>query len=369
MTIVLLILAVGWLAYSNGANDNFKGVATLYGSATVGYRPALWWATLATVAGGMVSGVAAQRLFVVFSGDGLVPPSLVGTPELLITVGLASAITIFLATELGLPTSTTHALMGALLGAALVSSSGRIGWSLIADRFVASLMLSPVVALAMTAMLYAVLRRLRLAAGITRQTCVCVGSQAPHLVHVRLDGTAVLAASGLSISVGQTDNCLERYHGRVLGVDAQTIVDAVHYLSAGAVCFGRAMNDTPKIVALLVAAPTVNSSWGLAVVVMAMVLGGLLNARGVAETMSKRITDLNSGQGLTANLVTAVLVLLASPFGLPVSTTHVSCGAIFGIGLVNRAFQWKTVARILAAWVTTFPLAAAIGGVLFWLVR
>ncbi len=83
--------------------------------------------------------------------------------------------------------------------------------------------------------------------------------------------------------------------------------------------------------------------------------------------MSKRITDLNPGQGLTANLVTALLVLFASPLGLPVSTTHVSCGSIFGIGLVNRTLQWKTVAQILMAWVTTLPLAAIISGLLFWI--
>ena len=77
--------------------------------------------------------------------------------------------------------------------------------------------------------------------------------------------------------------------------------------------------------------------------------------------MSKNITSLNAGQGLTANMVTVLLVLAASRMGVPVSTTHVSCGAIFGIGLVNGERKWRTIARILATWMTTPPLGLALG--------
>jgi PiT family inorganic phosphate transporter len=81
----------------------------------------------------------------------------------------------------------------------------------------------------------------------------------------------------------------------------------------------------------------------------------------VAETLSRRITALNHGQGLTANLVTAGLVLGASHLGLPVSTTHVSTGAIFGIGAVNGQRNWRTIARILLTWIVTLPLGLALG--------
>lgn len=77
--------------------------------------------------------------------------------------------------------------------------------------------------------------------------------------------------------------------------------------------------------------------------------------------MSKGITPLNPGQGLTANLITSSLVLATSPLGLPLSTTHVSVGALFGIGLVTRQAKLKTIATILAAWVITLPLAASLG--------
>ena len=81
--------------------------------------------------------------------------------------------------------------------------------------------------------------------------------------------------------------------------------------------------------------------------------------------MSRRIADLNPGQGLTANLATAGLVLGASRLGLPVSTTHVSCGTIFGIGLVNRSARRRTIVQILLTWVTTQPLGFLLGGAFY----
>lgn len=70
---------------------------------------------------------------------------------------------------------------------------------------------------------------------------------------------------------------------------------------------------------------------------------------------------MNPGQGLTANLITSALVLAASPLGLPLSTTHVSVGALFGIGAVTKQAKWKTVAGIFAAWLVTLPVAALLG--------
>jgi PiT family inorganic phosphate transporter len=102
---------------------------------------------------------------------------------------------------------------------------------------------------------------------------------------------------------------------------------------------------------------------------MAIALGGILNARRVADTMSHRITAMNHGQGFTANLVTSVIVIGASRLGMPVSTTHVSCGALFGIGTITGQAGWRTIGRILMAWVTTLPLGAALGATTFLAIR
>ena len=134
----------------------------------------------------------------------------------------------------------------------------------------------------------------------------------------------------------------------------------MHYLSGGAVGFARGLNDTPKMVALLMAGEAVHPNIGLLLVAVAMALGGVLSARMVAETMSRKITRLNPGQGLTANLITAFMVTAASQLGLPVSTTHVSVGSLFGIGLVNGTARRNTILSILLAWVTTLPTAAVL---------
>jgi len=70
-------------------------------------------------------------------------------------------------------------------------------------------------------------------------------------------------------------------------------------------------------------------------------------------------------KGLTANLVTSVLVIFASKLGLPVSTTHVSCSSLFGIDAVTKKGNWGTIYQILLAWIITLPVAATFGAILF----
>lgn len=364
MTYFILLAIVMWLAYGNGANDNFKGVATLYGSGTAGFRQALGWATITTLAGSIASIILAERLVSVFSGSGLLPPALLGSGAVLATVGAAAAATIMLATLLGMPTSTTHALAGALLGIAWTTSSLSSPWPAFLKLFAAPLLLSPLFAISLTVIAYPLLHRFRLKAGITRDSCVCV-DEVPTVQEASPVGGALASVALPQLRMGTVQECGDRYEGGIVGVDAQTAVNAAHYLSAGAVSFSRAVNDTPKIAALLLASSAQNTYVALAAVTVAMAVGGLIQSRRVAVTMSTRITDLNPGQGLCANLVTAGLVLFASRLGVPVSTTHVSCGAIFGIGLVQRQARWKTIAAVVATWATTLPLAAVLGVCLY----
>ena len=102
-------------------------------------------------------------------------------------------------------------------------------------------------------------------------------------------------------------------------------------------------------------------------VAVAMAIGGLLNAKKVGEMMSKKITPMNSGQGFTANLITGLLVTTASIHGLPVSTTHVSVGSIFGIGTVTKKADFKVIQNILLSWLLTLPIAAICSAIIYWL--
>jgi PiT family inorganic phosphate transporter len=305
--IALLLLAVAFVAYTNGANANFKGVASLYGSGTAGFRTTLLWGTATTLAGSLTAVFLAGDMVKKFSGKGLVPDTLTAAPDFLLAVALAAALTSFLATRLGFPVSTTHALTGALLGAGLASGDHTVHWGALGKNFLQPLFLSPLLAVAAGAVVYLVLKSARLAPDHRTRT-----------------------------------------------------LDALHFLSGGAASFARGLNDAPKMAALLLVVPGLEVRWGIVGVAVVMALGALLDARRVAETLARKITGMNPGQGFAANMATAALVTTASWNALPVSTTHVSVGALLGIGITTRQAHWPMVAQIFAAWVTTVPCAAAL---------
>jgi PiT family inorganic phosphate transporter len=142
----------------------------------------------------------------------------------------------------------------------------------------------------------------------------------------------------------------------------------MHIMSAVAICFARAVNDTPKLAALMLGAGILSSVNSALAATTAMVLGGWLLSRRVAETMSLKISDISPVQGTMANLVTATLVLAASRFSLPVSTTHVSVGSIIGSGAAAGRLELSTVRNILLSWVVTLPLSALIAAIAGWFV-
>src|SRR5215218_135633 len=164
MLIALLFLIVCFLAWSNGANDNFKGVASLYGSRTCGYRVAITWATATTAAGSLTAIVLAQELMKRFSGKGLVPDALTTEPAFLLAVALATGATVMLATRLGFPISTTHGLTGALVGAGLVNAPGAVNFAALGKNFITPLLLSPLLAIMVGGLLYILFRAMRRAA-------------------------------------------------------------------------------------------------------------------------------------------------------------------------------------------------------------
>src|SRR5437867_6778247 len=121
MFFAVLFLATCFLAYSNGANDNFKGVASLFGSRTCGYHAAITWATITTFAGSIMSIFLAQTLLKKFSGKGIMPDQFVGSEYFVLTVAVGAGLTVILATLTGFPISTTHALTGAIIGCGFVA--------------------------------------------------------------------------------------------------------------------------------------------------------------------------------------------------------------------------------------------------------
>jgi PiT family inorganic phosphate transporter len=131
------------------------------------------------------------------------------------------------------------------------------------------------------------------------------------------------------------------------------------------VCFARGLNDTPKVAALLNGVVGLSEKRSMLLILLLMAAGGMISARLVADTLANKITGMNPGQGFTANLATSILTTTASFHGLPVSTTHVSVGALLGIGITNRQAKWKTVIPVLLAWVVTLPSAAVLSALIF----
>jgi PiT family inorganic phosphate transporter len=170
--------------------------------------------------------------------------------------------------------------------------------------------------------------------------------------------------TGIPLTVAEMETCRLTYGGHWMGTSVQTIMDRLHEGSAFSLGFARALNDTPKVLALLVAAgwSRIDLQLSLVVIASAMAIGGWFRARRVAETLSHRITSLTHGQGLLANGVASSLVIGASLLGSPVSTTHVSTGALIGIGMWNDTTEWRMISGILTAWLATLPMAAALAG-------
>ena len=377
MLLLLIFAATLFVAYANGANDNFKGVATLYGSGVATYKQAITLATASTLAGSVSSVFLAAELVRMFSGTGLVPNAVAASPHFLLAVAIGAGCTVILATLLAFPISTTHGLTGALVGAGAVAAGRELNLGVLGGAFFLPLLLSPLVALTLTVMGYRLLRGFSASRREREASCVCVGEEwvampmpAPSLALARVSASAVaLPTTRLTASIGSTADCATRYPGRVWGVSVQRLLTAAHFVSAAVLSFARGLNDTPKIVALMVVVQALDIRLGMLAVALAMAAGGLLNARKVAHTMSRKIASMSDGQAFTANLITGALVIAASRFGLPVSTTHVSVGAISGVGVVNGSVNASVLRNIVLSWVLTLPIAAAIAALAWWIIR
>ena len=174
------------------------------------------------------------------------------------------------------------------------------------------------------------------------------------------DGAALLEAAGASLRVGERQDCEERYHGQLVGIDAQQAIGGAHLLSASLVGFARGLNDTPKILGLMLGLGIASPKLGALAIAAATTLGGWLAALRVADTLAMKITPMTPAEGLAVNLAISLLVIGASRLGLPVSTTHVSTGGIFGIGAVSGGLHRRVASEVVMAWVVTLPVAAVL---------
>lgn len=354
------LAAVAGVAFLNGANDVSRSIATLVGAGVHDYRKATLLGTIATTVGAALAGWLAWRMVTAFT-QGWFADSVSLSPTFALAVPLAAILWLSLVTRLGIPVSTTHSLVGALLGSGIIAyGASHVVWQKVATRILLPLAVSPLVALAIALALYCLLGRLG-----AENPCLCVGTAVPELdAEAKGEVIAQVAARRVSVFVASAQTCRQFLQAR-FGITA----DHVHIVSAVLIAVARALNDAPKIVALGVLVMN-NHHASLpifGIVAVAMGLGSWLASYQVTQTLAEKVTHFDHRSGLAANLTISLLVSVCANLGLPVSTTHVSGGAIIGAGISKgvRSVYWDMVLNIVLAWCVTLPMCALTAAALY----
>lgn len=321
ITTILGMTAAAGLAFANGANDISKSIATLVGSGESGYRKAVVVTSLAVAAGAVLASAWAVKMTLLFTSGMLAPQVQLNQTFALAILGGAVG-WVLLAARLGLPVSTTHAIVGAtVLTGVYAFGFGEVLWGSVLRKVALPLLLSPLAAFGGSWLAFRFLDWL-----CRRKYCL---------------------------------NC-----------------HWAHWASAVSSGFARGLNDTPKIAALgfffyavLDPAATVAPRWFFLVLAAANAAGGIVMGLRVTETLAHKVTKMDHLEGFAANLASTALVVGTALQGYPVSTTHVSGSAIMAIGLRGggAGLNMAAVGRIAAAWLVTVPTAGALGVAVYWI--
>ncbi len=359
MFVVVLVLAIAWV---NGANDVSKGIATLVGSGVTSLRTAVLWGTLWTGVGGLAGAFLAKAMVQMF-GKGLLTSSARPTAVAALATIAGAIVWIAAATRKGLPVSTTHAIVGSLVGVASVAYGvAGVNWSVLGGKIVLPLLLSPAISLGLTAVTVQLVKTL---ASPAEKDCVCFEMVPAATLAFADTGTQAVSAPAIHLTTCASAKKQASVRGFTLG--------HLHWLSSGATSFARGLNDAPKMVALalavaVLAGPSLNTRFlYFAIVTVGMVAGSWMNGRRVTRVLATGVTEMSDREGLIANLVTSALVGPGAALGLPMSTTHVASGAIMGLASHNKEVHWKTLRDMMLAWIVTVPVAAASGIGMFYL--
>jgi PiT family inorganic phosphate transporter len=368
---VFTFLLILLLAFANGTNDVSKAIATLVGSGIANYRTAIAWGTFWTMVGAAASAFVALAMVKTFS-SGFIQPDL-DIPSVLAPAVLCGAILwVLLASKTGLPVSTTHALIGSLVGGGLLAfgADGLI-WSTVSKKIVLPLLASPFLSFGLSILFHPLMAMI---AKRWEGLCICIMPSHRALVTIDAQGcTRTLFQAGSSgLPVAAVPSQCDR-----AGLSGPTIgLDSLHWLSSGLASLARGTNDAPKIAAMLLLGSTLTAwpspTWHIIVfagVAIAMGIGSYWGGQRVTEVLAERVTKMNHTEGLSANLTTSSLVLLSGTLGLPVSTTHVSSSAIIGIGLLREtaSIHWATVQDMVLAWLVTIPATACLACLAYFL--
>jgi len=322
LLLIALVATALLFDFLNGLHDAANSIATIVSTRVLSPRYAVGWAAFFNFVAFLVFGLHVAKTI----GTGIVAPNVI--TDQVIFGALMGAIVWNVITWLGgIPSSSSHALIGGLVGSGVAHSGWRaIVWTGL-GKTIGAIFLSPALGFVLALLL-------------------------------------VLAVSWAFV--------------RTRPALVDLIFRQAQFVSASLYSLGHGGNDAQKtmgiIAALLFAHGALGGSffvplWVVLSCQAAMALGTLFGGWRIVRTMGSRITRLTPLQGVCAETAGSITLFLATGFGIPVSTTHTITGAIVGVGTARRtsAVRWNVAKDSVIAWVVTMPASGAIGAVFFYL--
>ena len=341
MTFFLLVLLAALVfEYINGFHDAANAIATVVSTKVLTPRQAILMAAAGNLVGSFFGTRVAETI-----GKGLVDTSYVSLVTILAAL-FAGICWNLLTWWLALPSSSSHALIGGLCGAALASAHGRwtvLYWSIgpvghtagLWPKVVVPMFTSPVAGFVIGALfmylIYAVFRK-----------------AAPRTVNVLFGKLQVFSAAWMSFSHGTSDA------QKTMGIIVLALITGTN---------SGAFNDLPESLSFLHTTTFEIPPWVVVTCALTIALGTAGGGWRIIKTMGHKMVKLQPVHGFAAETTAAFILFIASRFGMPLSTTHVISASIMGVGATKRlsAVKWGIVGRILWAWVLTLPVTGLLG--------
>ena len=409
--VVILVLAGSFgllMAWGIGANDVANAMGTSVGSHALTVRQAVLIAAIFEFSGAVLAGGQVTQTI----RKGILDPSLLAaTPELLVYGMLASllaaGIWLVVASYFGWPVSTTHSIVGAIVGfGAIGIGVDAINWGKV-GTIIMSWVTSPIMAATLSFLLFWSVRRLILEkddpfANAKRYVpfyiflvgfIIALVTLLKGLKHIGVP-FSTLQSYAIAVGFGVALAVLGYFVIRRINPKPE-VEDGFHFAStervfavlmiitACAMAFAHGSNDVANAIGPLAAIVAVVQSggevaqksalpiWVLFVGALGIVAGLAMYGHRVMATVGSGITQLTPSHGFAATLAAATTVVLASGTGLPISTTHTLVGAVLGVGLARGigAINLQVVGKIFASWVITLPAGAILAIVFFYVLK
>lgn len=321
-TIVLVVITALIFDFINGFHDTANAVATVVSTGVLPVRTAIVGAAILNFFGALHGTAVASTI-----GKGVILPEAV--TQVVVLAALCGAIFWNLFTwYFGIPSSSSHALVGGIVGAGLAASGPRAIQAAGLEKIVISLVVSPLIGLLLAF------------SGMILVLWVCRRSN-PSLVSRRFRRLQLLSAGFMAYSHGSNDA------QKTMGIITMSLVAYGAVVASG--------NSFPVPL------------WVMLSSAVAMGLGTAAGGLRIIKTLGTKIIDLKPIHGFVAETTAAATILGASYLGQPVSTTHVISGAILGVGSSQSvsAVRWGITVKILWAWVLTIPISALSAALFF----